>query len=96
MPQSYPILFADADAESAAEAAEAADAATAVVWSKTYENPLFYASVSLCPKGYTAFLRERLTALKAAEPELTHRERMRRAAAEWQAWKRAVRERSRG
>ena len=92
VPHSHPILVTDAPAEAAAATA----AATDVVWSKTYENPLFYAAVSLGPKGYTAFLRERLTALKAAEPELTARDRVRRAAAEWQAWKRAVRKAARG
>jgi hypothetical protein len=91
-PHSHPILVTDAPAEAAA----ATDAATDVVWSKTYENPLFYAAVSLGPQGYAAFLREHLTALKAAEPELAHRERVRRAAAAWQVWKRAVRKAARG
>jgi hypothetical protein len=80
MPTSHPICVAECEA----------------VWSCTYTNPLFFAGVALGPKEYAAFLREHLVALKAAEPELAHRERVRRAAAEWQAWKRAVRKAARG
>ena len=77
MPTSHPICVTD-DVSSA-------------VWSCTYTNPLFFAGAALGPKEYAAFLREQLAALKAAEPELAHRDRVRRAAAAWRDWKRAVR-----
>jgi len=85
-PHSHPILVANADESDPP------------VWRETYENPLFFAGAgaSLGPQGYAAFLREQLAALKAAEPELAHRERVRRAAAAWQVWKRAVRKAERG
>jgi hypothetical protein len=83
-PHSHPILVANADESDP------------LVWRETYENPLFYADASLGPQGYVAFLREQLAALKAAEPELAHRDRVRRAAAAWRDWKRAVRKAARG
>ena len=82
MPTSHPICVTDAE--------PSAD------WSCTYTNPLYFAGAALGPKEYAAFLREHLAALKAAEPELAHRDRVRRAAAAWRDWKRAVRKAERG
>jgi hypothetical protein len=84
MPTSHPICVTECDDVSSA------------VWSCTYTNPLFFAGAALGPKEYAAFLREHLAALKAAEPELAHRDRVRRAAAAWRDWKRAVRIAERG
>jgi len=77
MPTSHPICVTDAE--------------SSAVWSCTYTNPLYFVGAALGPKEYAAFLREQLAALKAAEPELAHRDRVRRAAAAWRDWKRAVR-----
>jgi len=82
MPTSHPICVTDAE--------------QSLVWSCTYTNPLFFAGAALGPKEYAAFLREHLAALKAAEPDLAHRDRVRRAAAAWRDWKRAVRKAERG
>jgi hypothetical protein len=80
MPTSHPICVTECEPD----------------WSCTYTNPLYFAGAALGPKEYAAFLREQLAALKAAEPELAHRDRVRRAAAAWRDWKRAVRKAERG
>lgn len=81
MVQSFPIALSPAD--------EAAAEIPREPWRTTYTNPLYAEAAG--PREYAAFLREQLALLKASEPDLAHRDRVRRAAADWQAWKRAAR-----
>ena len=87
---SYPIFVN--------ETLDDAEGAAVAMWKISYQNPLFVGGGGgdskrgglTRPSEYNLYFREQIAMLKVTEPELSHVDRMRRAAENWKDWKRAA------
>jgi hypothetical protein len=86
---SYPIFVN--------ETLDEAEGAAVAMWKISYQNPLFVGGGGDSKRGgltrpseYNLYFREQIAMLKVTEPELSHVDRMRRAAENWKEWKRAA------